>query len=77
MGDPGGPAGPQELPRDPSILQEMQFIENHMILLIYIGFKSLRLKMMPQLKLLRASENEEFHLFFNGFCVLSGSLTGF
>ena len=27
---PGGPARPQELPRDPSIFQEMKFIENHM-----------------------------------------------
>ena len=30
-GGPGGPARPQELPRDPSILQEMQFIKNRMI----------------------------------------------
>ena len=30
QGGPGGPARPQELPRDPSIVQEMKFIENHM-----------------------------------------------
>ena len=29
-GGPGGPARPQELPRDPSIFQEMKFIENYM-----------------------------------------------
>ena len=65
-----GPRRPREAPgapQDPSILQEMHLIENHWIFNHFHRFQ-----MMPQLKLLRASANGEFHCFFNVFCVLTG-----
>ena len=38
-GGPGGPARRQELPRDPSILQEMQSIKNHTISIDFHSFQ--------------------------------------